>query len=112
MDNKRKFDAEFERLTQIVGIWEKVHKVNDVKRLTYWYADTGIFLPKYMSEEYFKLIAEKCGVILTAQVSRREEKSSGYTSVLKTIKDSKPATKPPRKAKAPKKHKNTDNIEH
>jgi hypothetical protein len=48
----------------------------------------------------------------TPEHSLETERSDGYTSVLKTIEDAKTAPKPPRKAKASRKHKNTDNIEH
>jgi len=31
---------------QVVGKWEKRHRVPDVRRLTWWYSDFGEFIPK------------------------------------------------------------------
>jgi hypothetical protein len=37
---------QLEAQTQIVGKWEKAHHVSEVKRLTWWHSDYGVFIKK------------------------------------------------------------------
>jgi hypothetical protein len=81
--NKQKFGGAFERITQVVGKWEKQHRVQDVKRLTWWYPDFGVFMPKDFSVAYRRQIEKKYSEIyapsLEVRIANDEQLESGGT---------------------------------
>ena len=72
-DRVRLSPYQMEAQTQIVGKWEKAHRVPDVKRLTWWYSDFGVFVKKdWVKNEQ---VAERIGQITGAK-SHTAEKTS------------------------------------
>ena len=59
-----------EQQAQVVGKWEKSKRIPDVRRLTWWYPDFGVFIKKeFVTDEQ---LSERCSDIL----SRQKNKSS------------------------------------
>lgn len=56
---------QLEQRTQVVGKWEKAKRIPDVKRLTWWYSDFGVFVKNefvtdaQLSERYEKVMEDK-----------------------------------------------------
>ena len=65
--DRRRMEAQ----AQVVGRWEKAHRVNDVRRLTWYYSDFGVFVPKeFVTPEQ---LTERHGQIVAAKI-RSEDK--------------------------------------
>ena len=66
-----------EEQAQVVGEWERSHRIPEVKRLTYWYSDYGIFIEKFpespelLTRRYEEVMAALIG---TAEKRRESEK--------------------------------------
>jgi transcriptional regulator with XRE-family HTH domain len=60
-----------EEQTQTVGKWEQAHRVPDVRRLTWWYSDFGVFVAKeFVTPEKLKEISD----LVIASQTRAAEK--------------------------------------